>query len=98
MANTIIITRTNGSLAIPSMNHLVKMSPDSTVALTVRDTSDSDVNTTIPPPARGYLELLNPYGASEDSQNEKTQEVLCAKRAEWVGVTEQDTALGNLFK
>lgn len=46
MANTIIITGANGSLAIPTVDHLLKTSPDSTLVLTVRDASDSDVNTT----------------------------------------------------
>lgn len=50
------------------------------------------------PGARGYLTLLNPYEGSKDSQDEKTQEVLWTKTAEWIGVTEKDTALGALFK
>lgn len=50
------------------------------------------------PGARGYLTLLDPYEGSKDSQDEKIQEVLWAKSAEWVGVTAQDTALGSLFK
>lgn len=45
MANTIIITGANGSLAIPTIDHLLQQSPDSTLVLTVRDTSDGDVNT-----------------------------------------------------
>lgn len=46
MANTIIITGANGSLAVPTVEHVLKISPDSTLVLTVRDASDSDVNTT----------------------------------------------------
>ncbi|KAG6354381.1 hypothetical protein INS49_004398 [Diaporthe citri] len=42
--NTIIIAGANGSLAIPTVDHLLKTSP--TLVLTVRDASDSDVNTT----------------------------------------------------
>jgi len=45
MTNTIIITGANGSLAIPTVDHLLQRSPDSTLVLTVRDTSDGDVNT-----------------------------------------------------
>src|SRR4051794_5743852 len=45
MANTIIITGANGSLAIPTVDHLLQHSPDSTLVLTVRDASDSDANT-----------------------------------------------------
>lgn len=46
MANTIIITGANGSVAIPTVDRLLKTSPDSTLVLTVRNASDSDVNTT----------------------------------------------------
>ena len=45
MANTIIITGANGSLAIPTVDHLLQHSPDSTLVLTVRDASDKDANT-----------------------------------------------------
>lgn len=46
MANTIIITGANGSLAIPTVEHLLKASPGSTLVLTVRDAGEGDVNTT----------------------------------------------------
>ncbi|KUJ21389.1 NAD(P)-binding protein [Mollisia scopiformis] len=45
MANTIIITGANGSLAIPTIAHLLQRLPDSTLVLTVRDASDRDANT-----------------------------------------------------
>jgi NAD(P)-dependent dehydrogenase (short-subunit alcohol dehydrogenase family) len=45
MANTIIITGANGSLAIPTVAYLLQHSPDSTLVLTVRDASEEDVNT-----------------------------------------------------
>ncbi|KAF4616258.1 hypothetical protein G7Y89_g15148 [Cudoniella acicularis] len=45
MTNTIIITGANGSLAIPTVDHLLQHSPDSTLVLTVRDASDGDANT-----------------------------------------------------
>lgn len=45
MAGTIIITGANGSLAIHAAQHLLRRAPDSTLVLTVRDTSDSDANT-----------------------------------------------------
>ncbi|KAI1194517.1 hypothetical protein F5X97DRAFT_275363 [Nemania serpens] len=45
MAGTIIITGANGSVAIHAVQHLLRGAPDSTLVLTVRDTSDSDSNT-----------------------------------------------------
>ncbi len=45
MAGTIIITGANGSLAIPAVKHLLTNSPDYSLVLTVRNISDSDVNT-----------------------------------------------------
>jgi hypothetical protein len=45
MANTIIIARANGSLAIPTVDYLLQHSPDSTLLLTVRDASEEDTNT-----------------------------------------------------
>lgn len=50
------------------------------------------------PGVRGYLELLNPYEGSKDSRDEKIQDALWAKSAEWVGVTAQDTVLGALSR
>lgn len=45
MAGTIIITGANGSLAVPSVKYLLSKYPDYTAVLTVRNTSNSDVNT-----------------------------------------------------
>lgn len=45
MAGTILITGANGSLAIPAIQHLLTKYPDYTAVLTVRNTSDTDVNT-----------------------------------------------------
>lgn len=45
MANTIVITGANGSLAIPTVEHLLTTTSDLTLVLTVRDASDNDVNT-----------------------------------------------------
>lgn len=46
MAGTIIITAANSSLAIPAIRHLLTNYPDHTAILTVRNTSDNDINTT----------------------------------------------------
>ncbi|KAJ4410610.1 hypothetical protein N0V82_009201 [Gnomoniopsis sp. IMI 355080] len=46
------------------------------------------------PGERGYFILLTPYEGSKHSQDEKTQDILWAKSAEWVGLTAQDMALG----
>ena len=45
MAGTILITGANGSLAIPAVQHALSKYPDYTLLLTVRNASDSDVNT-----------------------------------------------------
>jgi NAD(P)-dependent dehydrogenase (short-subunit alcohol dehydrogenase family) len=45
MANTFVITGANSSLAIPTLDHLLQHSPQSTLVLTVRNTSDGDANT-----------------------------------------------------
>ncbi|KAK4161585.1 WW domain-containing oxidoreductase [Cladorrhinum sp. PSN259] len=45
MAGTIIITGANGSIAIPTVDHLLKNSPEYTLILAVRDNGDDDVNT-----------------------------------------------------
>lgn len=45
MAGTIIITGANGSLAIPAVQHLLTKYPTYTALLTVRNTSDTDLNT-----------------------------------------------------
>ncbi|ROV92173.1 hypothetical protein VMCG_09281 [Cytospora schulzeri] len=45
MAGTIIITGSNGSLAIHAVRQLLAHSPDFTLVLTVRNTSDDDPNT-----------------------------------------------------
>ena len=45
MAGTVIITAANGSLAIPAIQHLLAKFPDYTAVLTVRDTTDKDINT-----------------------------------------------------
>ncbi|KAI9737227.1 MAG: hypothetical protein M1818_005759 [Claussenomyces sp. TS43310] len=45
MAGTIIITGANGSLAIPAVQYLLTKYPDYAVVLTVRDASETDVNT-----------------------------------------------------
>ena len=45
MAGTVIITAANSSLAIPAVKHLLAKFPDYTAALTVRNTTDKDVNT-----------------------------------------------------
>jgi len=44
MTDTIIITGANSSLAIPTVDYLLKHRPESTLLLTVRDASDHDVN------------------------------------------------------
>lgn len=46
------------------------------------------------PGERGYYTLLTPYEGSQDSQDEKTQEVLWEKSLQWVSITAQDTAVG----
>jgi len=45
MTGTIIVTGANGSLAIPAVQHLLANYPDLTAVLTVRDSSDNDINT-----------------------------------------------------
>lgn len=45
MPNTILITGANSSLAIPTIDYLLQHSPNTTLVLTVRDTSDNDANT-----------------------------------------------------
>ena len=45
MAGTVIITAANSSLAIPAVQHLLTKFPDYTAVLTVRDTTDTDINT-----------------------------------------------------
>ncbi|KAI1125844.1 hypothetical protein F5Y10DRAFT_223959 [Nemania abortiva] len=45
MAGTIIITGANGSVAIHAVQNLLRKAPDNTLVLTVRNTSDSDLNT-----------------------------------------------------
>ncbi|MCJ1247586.1 hypothetical protein MMC30_004801 [Trapelia coarctata] len=45
MAGTILMTGANSSLAIPAVQHLLTKYPDHTAVLTVRNTSDTDVNT-----------------------------------------------------
>jgi NAD(P)-dependent dehydrogenase (short-subunit alcohol dehydrogenase family) len=45
MAGTIIITGANSSLGLPSVQHLLTKYPDHTAILTVRNTSDTDLNT-----------------------------------------------------
>ena len=45
MAGTIIITGANGSLAIPAIEYLLTNYPDYVAILTVRNASDTDVNT-----------------------------------------------------
>ncbi|KAI0388008.1 hypothetical protein F5Y04DRAFT_267926 [Hypomontagnella monticulosa] len=45
MAGTVIFTGANCSLGIPAVNHLLREYPEYTLILTVRDTSETDVNT-----------------------------------------------------
>ncbi|KAF2973145.1 hypothetical protein GQX73_g274 [Xylaria multiplex] len=45
MAGTIIITGANGSVAVHAVQHLLSNAPENTLVLTVRNTSDSDLNT-----------------------------------------------------
>ncbi|KAJ2996569.1 hypothetical protein NUW58_g930 [Xylaria curta] len=45
MAGAIIVTGANGSVAVHAVQHLLRTAPDNTLVLTVRNTSDSDVNT-----------------------------------------------------
>ncbi|KAI0536158.1 hypothetical protein GGR58DRAFT_405125 [Xylaria digitata] len=45
MAGTIIITGANGSVAVHAVQHLLSKALDNTLVLTVRNTSDSDLNT-----------------------------------------------------
>ena len=45
MAGTVIITAANSSLAIPAVQHLLAKFPDFSAVLTVRDTTDNDINT-----------------------------------------------------
>ncbi|KAL8821627.1 MAG: hypothetical protein Q9223_000370 [Gallowayella weberi] len=45
MPGTIVITGANSSLAIPAVQHLLTTYPEYTVVLTVRNTTDADVNT-----------------------------------------------------
>ncbi|KAI1746612.1 hypothetical protein F4782DRAFT_544129 [Xylaria castorea] len=45
MAGTIIMTGANGSIAVHAVQNLLSKAPDNTLVLTVRNTSDSDINT-----------------------------------------------------
>lgn len=45
MSGTIIITGANGSLAVPSVSYLLRKYPEYTAVLTVRSTSEADLNT-----------------------------------------------------
>ncbi|KAI8951183.1 hypothetical protein F4801DRAFT_302521 [Xylaria longipes] len=45
MAGTIIITGANGSVAVHAVQQLLSKAPENTLVLTVRNTSDSDINT-----------------------------------------------------
>lgn len=45
MAGTVIFTGANCSLGIPAINHLLRKYSEYTLILTVRDTSETDVNT-----------------------------------------------------
>ncbi|KAI0117949.1 hypothetical protein GGR51DRAFT_500621 [Nemania sp. FL0031] len=45
MAGTIIITGANGSVAVHAVRNILRKAPESTLVLTVRNTSDSDPNT-----------------------------------------------------
>ncbi|KAL8695590.1 MAG: hypothetical protein Q9224_003323 [Gallowayella concinna] len=45
MPGTIVITAANSSLAIPAVQHLLTTYPEFTAVLTVRNTTDNDVNT-----------------------------------------------------
>lgn len=45
MVGTIVITGANSSLGIPAVQHLLSNYPEYSAVLTVRNTSDSDVNT-----------------------------------------------------
>lgn len=45
MAGTILITGSNGSLALPTIHHLLANYPDYTLLLSVRNVSDADSNT-----------------------------------------------------
>lgn len=45
MMSTIIVTGANGSLAIQAVQHLLANYPDFTAVLTVRNSSDNDINT-----------------------------------------------------
>ncbi|KAF2657850.1 putative short-chain dehydrogenase [Lophiostoma macrostomum CBS 122681] len=45
MAGTILLTGANSSLGIPAVEHLLTTYPDHTALLTVRDDSESDINT-----------------------------------------------------
>jgi NAD(P)-dependent dehydrogenase (short-subunit alcohol dehydrogenase family) len=45
MTGTIIITGANGSIAVHTVHHLLSKTPSNTLILTVRNTSDSDLNT-----------------------------------------------------
>ena len=45
MAGTILLTGANGSLAIPAVQHLLSKYPDYAAVLTVRNISDTDINT-----------------------------------------------------
>ncbi|KAI0490215.1 hypothetical protein F4859DRAFT_1173 [Xylaria cf. heliscus] len=47
MAGTIVITGANGSVAVHAVEQLLSKAPDNTLVLTVRNTSDSDLNTKI---------------------------------------------------
>ncbi|KAJ8105464.1 hypothetical protein ONZ43_g7418 [Nemania bipapillata] len=45
MAGTIIITGANGSVAVHAVQNILSEAPENTLVLTVRNTSDSDLNT-----------------------------------------------------
>ena len=45
MVGTIVLTGANGSLAIPAVQHCLTKHPDYTLVLTVRNASDTDINT-----------------------------------------------------
>lgn len=48
MAGKIVVTGANSSLAIPAVQHLLANYPHITAILTVRDSSDNDINTKKP--------------------------------------------------
>ncbi|KAJ3566274.1 hypothetical protein NPX13_g7197 [Xylaria arbuscula] len=46
---------------------------------------------------RGYLNLVVPGPSSEESLDEKKQQDIWLKTAEWAGITREDTALEGGF-